>query len=163
MAEGEFALVLERLENALGLSGQPVKRGTMAHEHIMYMMLADTAASAGNLAALDRYVPLLEDLAARDRHQPYLAMAKRARGVAQRLRGGLGEAKDLLDEAAEIFRALGMDWQLGRTLTELGILEAVRSEPDDAETHFGAALDLFERIHAKPAFERARDAMNADK
>lgn len=160
MAEGEFALVMSRLETALGLPGQPVKRGTMAHEHIVYMMLVDTAARAGDLAALDRYVPQLEELAARDQHKPYLAVAKRAAGVAQRLRGRLDEAEHSLNEAAEAFQSLEMDWQLGRTLAELGRLESKKGDLEKAEQHFNRAMDLFEKIGARDSFNRARASMN---
>lgn len=160
MAEGEFALVTERLENALALPGQPVKRGTMAHEHIMYMMLVDTAAAAGDLATLDRYVPLLEELAERDGHRPYLAVARRTRGVARFLRGSLEEAETSLNEAAGIFHAAGLHWQLGRTLTERGRVAAARGASKEAEEYFHQAMDLFEQLGAKPAFQAAREAMN---
>ena len=33
------------LETALDKSGQPVKRGTMAHDHHVYMLLTESAAS----------------------------------------------------------------------------------------------------------------------
>ena len=49
-AGGEFALVKEKLELALELSGQPVKRGTMAHQHIVYMMLAEAATQLDDAA-----------------------------------------------------------------------------------------------------------------
>jgi hypothetical protein len=62
-AEGEFVLVKEKLEQALDLSGQPVKRGTMAHKHIVYMMLADSAAQLRDEAGLMKYALLLEKLA----------------------------------------------------------------------------------------------------
>ena len=73
-AESEFALVKEKLDPALKLSGQPVKRGTMAHEHIVYMMLVDSAARAGDETGIRRYVSHLEELATQDDHRPYLAV-----------------------------------------------------------------------------------------
>ena len=160
MAEGEFALVSKRLESALALSGQPVKRGTMAHEHIVYMMLVDSAATAGDLPGLERFVPELKALAERDQHAPYRAVALRAEGVAHRLRGDVASAEAALLAALDIFETTGMDWQAGRTLTELGLLETSRSEQEAADVYYNRALDVFERIHARPAFDRARDAMN---
>lgn len=77
-AEGEFVLVKEKLEAALELPGQPVKRGTMAHKHIVYMMLAESAAQLRDAEALTSYSSLLEELAVRDDHKPYLAVAHRS-------------------------------------------------------------------------------------
>lgn len=160
MAEGEFALVSKRLEASLDLSGQPVKRGTMAHEHIVYMMLVDSAAVTGDVSGIDRFAPELEALAARDRHQPYLGIAARSRGVSHRLRGDIPAAEKSLQMALAIFEDAGLDWQAGRTLTELGLLEAGRGAQAEADLYYNRAMDIFERIQAKPAFEHARDAMN---
>ena len=59
----------EKLEGSLVLSGQPVKRGTMAHMHIVYMMLVDTAAKARDAETIRKYAPLLEELAKRDQRK----------------------------------------------------------------------------------------------
>jgi hypothetical protein len=77
-AKSEFAQVRDRLVQALELPGQPVKRGTMAHEHIVYMMLTDSAAHSGDESSVRKYAPLLEELATRDNHRPYMAIAHRA-------------------------------------------------------------------------------------
>jgi hypothetical protein len=77
-AQGEFALVKEELEEALNLPGQPVKRGTMAHKHIIFMMLTDSPAQLRDRVTLGFYAAKLEELALRDDHCPYLAVAHRA-------------------------------------------------------------------------------------
>lgn len=160
MAEGEFALISKRLEASLELSGQPVKRGTMAHEHIVFMMLVDGAVMAGDLAGIERFGPKLKSLAERDRHEPYLAVAVRAEGVAHRLRGDAAAAEAALQSALAVFEHAAMPWQTGRTLTELGVLKASLGDQKSAELYYNRAMDIFERIRAKPAFDRARAAMN---
>ena len=77
-AQGEFALVKQNLENAIGTAGQPVNFGTMAHDHEIYMVLADTAAELRDIDALRKYAPQIEKLASRDNHRLYLAIAYRA-------------------------------------------------------------------------------------
>src|SRR6187397_2293875 len=114
-AEGEFALVRERLENALVLAGQPVKRGTMAHDHDMYMMLTDSAAQQYDRAALERYTPALKALAKRDNHKLYLAVAHRAYGISTYLAGDYEQSETDLQRALELFGELGTRWQRGRT------------------------------------------------
>lgn len=159
-AEGEFVLVRQKLERALGLDGQPVKRGTMAHDHIVYMMLSDAAAQARDVASLRLYSPLLEELALRDDHQPYLAVAHRAWGVADTLDGRFAEAETRLQQALRIFDAMGARWQLGRTLVVLAELDLARSDPAAAREHLAAALAEFEAIGAAPDVERTRAAMD---
>ena len=89
------------LEAALDKSGQPVKRGTMAHDHHVYMLLTESAASRRDAADLARYAPRLAELAERDNHRLYRAIALRAQGVAERLTGSLDEARAHLNQALE--------------------------------------------------------------
>lgn len=133
----------------------------MAHEHIVYMMLVEAAVAAGDLQEIERLAPKLEELAERDGHRPYLAVAARARGAVRRMRGEFENSEAALNAALEVFEEMAMDWQAGRTLTELGTLEACRNNQDAAEVYFNRAMDIFERLRAKPAFERAREALNA--
>ena len=156
-AGGEFALVRESLEKALDLAGQPVKRGTMAHDHDMYMALTDTAAQMRDAAALEKYAPRLEELATRDGHRLYLAIAHRARGVAHRLAGEHAQAQARLEQAMELFTQLGTRWQMGRTLFELGELDLARAAKSDADGHFVRALAEFEAMKAKPDIEEGRE------
>ena len=158
-AEGEFAQVKKRLETALGLSGQPVKRGTMAHMHIVYMMIVDAAATARETETIEKYGPLLEELAIRDEHQPYLAISRRANGVAHRLKLEFDQAEKYLLQALEFFESAGMPWQQGRTLYELGELALEQKNNSLCQERFTQALEIFDRILAKPDSERTKKAL----
>ena len=155
-AESEFALVKDKLEPALKLSGQPVKRGTMAHEHIVYMMLVDSAARVNDETGIRRNVPQLEELATRDDHQPYLAVAHRAWGIAHRLAGEYTEAEARLNQALDLFNGLETRWQVGRTLYELGELALARSDSEAAGDFFSRAMDAFEEMGAVPDVTRTK-------
>jgi hypothetical protein len=158
-AQGEFALVKEYMEAALKLHGQPVRRGSMPHEHDVYALLADAAARRHDAAALQQYVPLAEELAARDAHPHYLAMAHRARGVMACLAGEYTAAEANLQQALGEFRRMGVPWQEGRTWLELGDLAFARTNASAARDCFTQALAIFEGIGAKPDAARARAAL----
>ena len=160
-AQGEFAQVKERLEAALTLAGQPVKRGTMAHKHIVYMMLTEAAARLGDAATLAQYLPLLEELAHQDDHQPYLAVAQRARGVAHRIEGQFGAAEERLLHALSLFEELQLVWQIGRTRVELANLALAQGDEAGARAHFERALDAFESLRAEPEVRHIRSALTS--
>jgi tetratricopeptide (TPR) repeat protein len=155
-AEGEFALVMEKLENVMKLNGQPVKRGTMAHEHIITMMLAEAAVRLRNEEALDRYTNRLEELAGRDGHRPYLAIARRARGVHYHLTGEFEQAEAHLQEALALFNKMGAQWQAGRTLFELADLKSSESDKLATEVYLGQALENFKALQAGPDIARTQ-------
>jgi hypothetical protein len=144
----------------MGTAGQPVNFGTMAHDHEIYMMLADTAAELCDAKAIRKYAPKLEKLARRDDHKLYLAIANRALGVGHRLAGEAPAAEARLKEALGLFTELGARWQTGRTLFELGELTAAGS-PAQARDYYSQALGSFEAIRAEPYAERARAALSA--
>ena len=87
----------------------------MAHEHIVYMMLVDSAATARDQNTILKYAPLLEKLATRDDHQPYLAIAFRAYGIAHRLSMEYNHAESRLQQALDIFEELDSPWQRARS------------------------------------------------
>lgn len=149
-AEGEFALVVEQLQSALERPGQPVKRGSMAHEHDVCALLVEAACRLGSSAVLLQHLPHLEELARRDNHRMYLPLALRARGVAHRLAGEYAEAQVPLQKALEGFTGMEMRWQMGRTLTELGVLEQERGNPEGALTYFARAVEAFDALGAAP-------------
>jgi tetratricopeptide (TPR) repeat protein len=155
-AQGEFAQVESELSAVLELPGQPVKRGTMAHQHIVYMMLTDSAAQAEDLGRLQVYAPKLEELAIRDDHQPYLAVAHRAMGVAHRLAGENVEAVTRLNQAMEIFTSLEMGMQVGRTYFEMGEVARNLGEAERAQGFYNEALTAFEAMKATPDIDRTR-------
>ena len=158
---GEFALLKQQMEQSLETPGQPIKNGSMAHDHSVYMMLADSAAQAHDLPVLRKYAPLLEQLARHAEHRPYLAIAHRALGVAHRLAGEHAEAELRLNQALELFERFQTRWQIGRTLGELAALAAARSEPDRAQAYLSQALSHFEALGAEPDAQRIRQALEA--
>lgn len=159
LAEGEFARIKEQLETSLELSGQPVKRGTMAHTHIVYMMLVDAASKARELETILKYAPVLEELAVRDNHQSYLAICHRSFGVAYSITKEFEKAENRLEQALEIFVSMGLNWQTGRTLAELGKVAELKNERSKALDLYGKARDLFESIQAKPDMEKMEIAL----
>src|SRR5437867_965541 len=149
------------MEAAVQLPGQPVRRGSMPHEHDVYGLLADAAARHHDAAALRQYAPLAEQLAARDSHPLYLAIAQRARGVAARLAGEGEQAKAQLQQALGVFQQMGTRWQMGRTWFELGELALATSEPGTARDYFNQALTTFEALQAVPDAARARARLDS--
>ena len=141
-------------------AGQPVNFGTMAHDHEIYMTLADTAAELRDVQALRRYAPTLKKLALRENHRLYLAIALRAQGVAQRLSGEYVEAESELKEALGLLTKIGARWQIGRTLFELGELHLGRSNQKAGE-YYSQALGAFEEIQAVPDAERTRQVLKS--
>lgn len=132
----------------------------MAHDHEIYMTLADTAVEVRDVDALRKYAPPLENLASRDNHRLYLAIAHRALGVEHRLAGEHALAETRLRQALELFTRLGTRWQIGRTLFELAELNLPHSRPK-AREYYSQALGAFEEIDAAPNAERARQALNS--
>src|SRR5688572_861211 len=144
----------------MGTAGQPVNFGTMAHDHEIYMTLADTAVEMRDADALRKYAPPLEKLADRDNHRLYLAIAHRALGVAHRLAGEHAEAENRLKQALGLFTKLGARWQIGRTLFELGELNLDQSNIK-AREYYSQALGSFEEIRAVPNAERTREVLSS--
>ena len=144
------------MEAAVKLPGQPVQRGSMAHDHDAYVLLADAAAQRHDAAALRQYAPLAGELAERDAHKLYLGIVRRAQGVAARLEDGYAAADVLLREALEVFQHMGTRWQAGRTWAELGELALARSNPGAARDCFVQALTAFEAMQAAPDAVRTR-------
>ncbi len=159
-AQGEFALVKGNLEHALGLAGQPVNFGTMAHDHEVYMILTDTAVELRDADAIRKYAPELERLAARDDHRLYLAIAQRALGEAHRVSGENVAADNYFKEALGLFTKLGARWQIGRTLYKLGELYLAQSK-EKAREYYSQALRAFEEIRAAPDIERTRVVLDS--
>ena len=155
MAEGEFPLVRQHLEIALG------KSAAWVGEHDLYAMLADAAAQQRDGDALQHYAPLAEETARRYEHKLYQAIAHRAWGAAHHLAGEHAEAETRLQQALELFRGLDTRWQIGRTLFELGELAQTRGEAAGAREHFSRALTAFEELGAAPDAARARAALEA--
>lgn len=140
----------------MATSGQPVKRGTMAHDHDVYAALADIASQQRDAQALRVYAPKIEELALRDDHRLYRAIAHRAHGVLGRLARDYAEAATRYALALQLFEQLGAPWQAGRTHYEIGALAREVDDLDGARNHYGRALAAFEALRAAPESERAR-------
>jgi hypothetical protein len=160
-ARGEFALVKQRLEAALVKPGQPVNFGTGAHDHELYMMLCECAVEMRDGAALNQWAPRLMELAQRDQHRLYTAIAARGLGVAQRMAGRLSESAESLQAALALFTELATPWQRGRTLMELGDLALAGPKRGKAKAreYYTDAASLFDEIGAAPAAARARERL----
>ena len=154
MAEGEFALVRQHLNQALHKESSG-----MTGVHDLYAMLADAAAQQRDEAALHEYIPLLEETAASLDHTLYLAIAHRAWGVIHLLEGEYAQAEARLNQALELFQELETRWQIGRTLYELAELALARAEPDQARDYLSRALVTFEDIKALPDMTRTQAAI----
>ena len=141
------------------MAGQPVNFGTMAHDHEIYMILADTAAELSDLDAVRKYAPTLEQIASRDNHQLYLAIAHRATGVGHWLAGEQMEAEQHLKVSLGLFMKLGTRWQIGRTLFALGELQRPLAT-EKAREYYSKALGAYEEIQAVHYVERTRLALN---
>lgn len=133
----------------------------MAHKHIVYMMLADSASQSGDIDAMRKYAQRLEELAQRDDHQPYQAVAHRTWGVVHRLEGDFDSARSRLNLAREIFDEIGAAWQLGRTLRELAELAMVQEDLSHAGDYYQKALTAFESLQAQPDIERTIASLSA--
>ena len=128
----------------------------MAHKHIVYMMLVDSAARVGDEGTIRKFVPKLEELAVRDDHKPYLAIAHRAWGVAHRLAGEYFDAESRLEKALEIFEDLELRWQVNRTLFEMGELAMAMTDGGAAQSYFSRAQEGFEEMGARPDLIRTQ-------
>lgn len=137
------------------------ERGSMAADLDMHAMAIDAAARSRDESGLESYLAIAEESAARARHNLYIAVARRARGVSYSLAGEFDDAAEQLAVAADEFRALDTQWQIGRTLLELGEVEQTRGNAELAKEHFSAALSALESLNAEPDAVRARSALEA--
>jgi tetratricopeptide (TPR) repeat protein len=133
----------------------------MAHDHNLYMLLTEAAAQRQDESALRQYAPKLEELAGRDGHRLYLAIARRAMGVAHRLAGEYAEARASLEQARQIFSQYGAYWQLGRTYFEMGELGVASGDAEMARRDYMRASAQFEAMGAMPDLERAKLVLEA--
>ncbi len=128
----------------------------MAHEHIVFMMLTEAAARLRDQEALERYTGQLEELAERDGHRPYQAIAQRARGIIHHLSGDFEQAEAHLQEALAAFNEMDAQWQAGRTLFALAELKFAESDKLATEVYLGQALDHFTALGAGPDIARTQ-------
>lgn len=156
MAEGEFTLVRQHLQEALAQPSFEFSYSTPNADIDLYVMMVDVAAQQRDLPALQKYAPLAEELAWRNNHPLYQAIVHRALGIARRLTGEYAEAETRLEQALALFRSLDARWQIGRTLAELGELALARADSPAGRHFFSQALTAFEELGAAPDATRTR-------
>jgi hypothetical protein len=159
LAEGEFALVRDHLEQAIRTPTDPVRWGSAMTDLDFRILCAEAAAQTGDAAGLAEHVPPAEEGARSLGHRLYSGVAQRARGIAQQSAGQPGAAVDSLTSAADIFRALGTRWQLGRTLAARAHSFVAAGDFAAARADWTEAAALFEAQGAAPAARQARDAL----
>ena len=137
------------------------RTGVWVGDHDLYAMLADAAARQRDEAALRQYAPLAEETALRYGHRLYQAIAHRAWGVLLRLAGEHIGAETRLNLALELFQKLGVGWQVGQTLVELGELALARAEVNAAHEQFSRAITALETMGAAPDAARTRARVEA--
>lgn len=156
MAEGEFALIRDHIEQALEAPTDPARWGSAATEADLYACLADAAVEAMDPLALERYAPLALAAARHIEHRLYLAVAARAEGARLYATGRPAESLDAFTRALTSFDDLGTRWQSGRTLVLRAGSLAALGRQDDARADRRRAIDLFTAIGADPAAQMAR-------
>jgi tetratricopeptide (TPR) repeat protein len=155
-AEGEFVLVREHLETALQ---QPSIGWIAFGDHELLNLLVDVAAQQRDLTALQKFIPRAEELALRLGHRLNQAVAHRAWGVMYLLTGQYDKAQQRLEQALEIFQHMKAQYQVARTLFEMGELAVEEANATEAREYFTQALNAFESISAVPDVERTRGRM----
>ena len=151
---GEFALMKKHLEEAFAKSNAPLKWGSMPTEPELYVLLADSAAEQRDESALREFAPILQELATRNGHQLYEAIAHRAWGVTHTIAGEFTQAQTRLEQSLTLLRTIDTRWQIGRTLYELGDLAARHDDMSSALSYFSQALVHFEELRAAPYIEQ---------
>jgi hypothetical protein len=161
LAEGEFALVWQHLEQAGGGSTDPVRWGSAVTDLDFHVLYADAAARAHDAELLARFVPLAEQGAEKYGHRLYSAIALRARGVQAALADQAAEAVACQDRALSIFEGLGTRYQIGLTLTERARALAVQGNLAAARADWSRAATMFDAVGAVPAARLVRDSLAA--
>ena len=161
LAEGEFALVHEHLDQALQGSNDPVRWGSAVTDLDYEVLYADASARARDRAGLENFVQRAEEGAERLGHRLYQGIARRAHGVLLLLDGQPEPARGRLDQALAVFESMGTRWQIGLTLAERATACTALGDLASARADWQRALASFEAIGARPAAERARQGLAA--
>jgi hypothetical protein len=123
-----------------------------------YVLLANAAAEQRDESALREFAPVLQDLATRNGHKLYEAIAHRAWGVAHTITGEYAQAQARVEQALALLLGIDARWQIGRTLYEFGDLAARQDDLPSARTYFSQALAHYEELRAAPYIERTRSS-----
>jgi tetratricopeptide (TPR) repeat protein len=156
-AEGEFALVREYLETALE---QPSIGWIAFGDHEVLNLLVDVVTQQRDITALQKFIPRAEELALRLGHRLNQAVAHRAWGVMYLLTGQYDKAQQRLEQALEIFQHMKAQYQVARTLFEMGELAVEEANATEAREYFTQALNAFEAIGATSDVARTGEKLN---
>jgi hypothetical protein len=124
-------------------------------------MLTDVAALQLDEVGIRQYAPQAEELAVRYDHVLYQAIVNRAWGVAHRLEGEYTLAEASLNTSLAMFKRINTQWQIGRTLFELGELALLQGNAARARHAFTFALSAFEEMRATPDIARTHAALDS--
>lgn len=161
MAEGEFALARQHLDQAVHVTNDPVRWGSAVTDLDFHIAYADGAAQAGDLQALENHVGPAERDAERLGHRLYQAVALRARGVQALFREQPAEAVAFHSRALTIFETMGTAYQIGRTLSERARAHQRTGDLDSARADIRRAISAFDGLGARPAAQRARQLLDS--
>ena len=161
LAEGEFALVWDHLDQAVRVANDPVRWGSAVTDLDFNVLYADAAARARDAEALGRFVPLAEQGTKHFGHRLYTAVTLRSRGVQFLLADQAAEAVNCENQALAIFEDLGTRYQMGLTLGERARAFSALGDSASARADWSRAASLFEAQGALPAARQARDSLAA--
>ena len=159
LAEGEFALVRNHLEQAIRTPTDPVRWGSGMTDVDFHILCAEAATETRDAAGLAEHAPLAEEGARRLGHRLYSGVAHRAHGVALLLEGQPGASVDRHNQAVDVFVALGARWQLGRTLVARAEAHVSAGDLAAARADYARALEAFEAVGAAPAAAQVRQTL----
>ena len=109
------------------------------------------ALRAGEPAAAEKALQLLEDLGRRSAQSTVRAYAARGEGLRRAPVGDSVGAAAKLTEAIDLWEQLGWRYELASTRLELARLSRQSGDSDQANALEGAAKEYFERIRVPPS------------
>jgi tetratricopeptide (TPR) repeat protein len=153
--------VKQHLEEAIGKFEVSYSVITPNTDNDLYSMLVDTASQQRDRETLEKYAPLAEQQAYQYDHVLYQAIAHRAWGVLNRLKGQYDEASAHFQKALVLFQKLETRWQIGRTYFELGELSKEMTDVPSAHGYYSEALKAFEEMKALPAVNQVQEILKS--
>jgi tetratricopeptide (TPR) repeat protein len=153
--------VKQHLEEAIGKFEVSYSVITPNTDNDLYSMLVDTASQQRDQETLEKYAPLAEQQAYQYDHVLYQAIAHRASGVLNRLKGQYDQASVHFQKALTLFQGLETRWQIGRTYFELGELAREMTDMPSAHGYYSEALKAFEAMKALPAVDQVREILKS--
>lgn len=147
IARGASDRAAEQLRQSLELAEELDARSVAADSRLS---LGRVALDSGDLAEADDHL-----VAAHHRFEDIgsdlgIGRCRLNQGRVALAQGEIGTARDQARKAREAFEAIGADHWTARSRLLLGHIEAAAGAPEDACTHWGEALQTFERVDVPP-------------